>query len=74
MLKWTRTQHSERLNIANGLIHAVVQWDILYSKGYKASVNSNEFGIYPTVDEAKLEAEKYIKHKLRLAVNEVGGI
>ncbi len=73
-MKWTRTQHSDGLNIARGLIHAVVQWDILHSKGYKASVNSEEVGIYPNIDEAKSEAEKFIKFRLRLAVNEIGGI
>lgn len=73
-MKWTKTQHSERLNIAHGLIHASIQWDILYSKGYKATVNSEEIGIYPNINEAKAEVEKFIKHRLRLAVNEIGGL
>lgn len=73
-MKWTSNQDSYNLNIANGLIRAIVQWDILYGKGYKAVVNSSEVGIYPYADEAKLEAEKYIKRGLRLALNEIGGI
>lgn len=69
-MKWIKTEHSERLNIAGGFIIASVQWDILYGKGHKASVNGHELGIFQDVDIAKSEVEKYIREKLRIAMKE----
>ncbi len=69
-MKWTSTEYSERLNIGNGLIKAIVNWNSVKNT-YSLTVNSKSFPPFNNREEAKLSAEKYIRDTLNIAIKEI---
>lgn len=69
-MKWTSTEYTERLNIANGLITAIVNWNSV-KNNYSLTVNYKTFPLFNTREEAKKVAENYIRDALNMAIKEV---